>query len=112
MTNKVRRDSPAPTPPSAPQGPALYRTSPGGASIEDRSTAWPSRRHLATLVHDWDGWILTPRRGDGSHGPFSSAEVAFAWWLQHRDAMPPPRRVWRHGDPWEPQDPGEPLPGS
>jgi len=54
-------------------------------------------------------WILTPRLGDGSHGPLSSAEDAYVWWLQHRDALPPPQRVWRNGDPWEPQDPGEPL---
>jgi hypothetical protein len=104
MTNKVRRDSSASTPPAAPHGPALYRTSPGGASIEDRSTAWPSRRHLATLVLDWDGWILTPRLGEGSHGPFSSPEDAYVWWLQHRGALPPPRREWRNGDPWEPRD--------
>jgi len=104
MTNKVRCDSSASTPAAAPQGPALYRTSPGGASIEDRSIAWPSRRYLATLVLDWDGWILTPRLGDGAHGPFSSAEAAYVWWLQHRDALPAPRRVWRNGDEWEPRD--------
>jgi hypothetical protein len=104
MTNKVRRDSPAPSPPPAPQWPELYRTSPGGASIEDRSTSWPSRRHLATMVLEWDGWILTPRLGEGSHGPFTSADAAFAWWLQRRHALPPPRRVWRNGDPWEPRD--------
>jgi hypothetical protein len=112
MTNKVRRDSPAPTPADAPEGPALYFQTRGTASIEDRSTPWPSRRYLATLVNDWDGWILTPRLGRGSHGPFSSAETAFIWWLQHRDTLPPPRRVWRNGDPWEHQDPGEPLPGA
>ncbi|MDA3806223.1 hypothetical protein PED38_15595 [Clavibacter sp. CT19] len=100
MTNKVCRDSPDTTPRTDPDGPALYRTSPGGASIQDRSTGWPSRRYLATLVLDWDGWILTPRLGDGSNGPCSSAEAAFAWWLQHRDALPPPRRVWRNGYPW------------
>jgi hypothetical protein len=104
MTNKAHRDSAATTPLKTPEGAALYRTSPGGARIEDRSTSWPSRRYLASLVLDWDGWILTPRNGDGSHGPFSSAEAAFAWWLQHRDALPPPRRVWRNGDPWEPQE--------
>lgn len=102
MTNKVRRELPTPTSPGSLVGPALYRTSPGGASIEDRSTTWPSRRHLATLVLDWDGWILTLRLGDGSHGPFSSAEDAFEWWLRRRDALPSPRQVWRNGDAWEP----------
>jgi hypothetical protein len=104
MTNKVRRDAPALAPAGAAQGPALYFMTRGTATIEDRSTSWPSRRYLATLVNDWDGWILTPRLGDGSHGPFSSAEDAFSWWLQHRDALPPPRRVWRNGDPWEPRE--------
>ena len=104
MTNKVRRDYPAPTPPATPQGPALYRTSSGGASIEDRSTEWPSRRYLASLVLDWDGWIITPRQGEGSHGPFGSAEAAYAWWLDHRGNLPPPRSVWRNGDPWEPRE--------
>jgi hypothetical protein len=105
MTNKVRRDSPTSPPTDDPAEPALYLKTRGTASIEDRSTAWPSRRYLATLVHEWDGWILTSRLGVGSHGPFSSAEAAFAWWLQHRDALPPPRRVWRNGDPWEPREP-------
>jgi hypothetical protein len=109
MTNKVRRDLPAPTPPGESIGPALYRTWPGGASIEDRSTIWPSHRYVATLLHDWDGWIRTPRVGDGSYGPFSSAEDAFARWLAHRDAMPLPRKVWRNGDYWEPQDPNLPA---
>jgi hypothetical protein len=105
MTNKVRRDCPAPTPAHTLAGPALYFITRGTARIEDRSTSWPSRRYHATLVRDVDGWILTPRAGEGSHGPFSSAEAALLWWLQHRDALPPPRRVWRNGDPWEPQDP-------
>jgi hypothetical protein len=91
MTNKVRRDALATTPAVAPAGPVLYFTTRGTASIEDRSTSWPSRRHLATLVYDWDGWILTPRLGDGSHGPFSSSEAAFAWWSHQRDALPPSR---------------------
>jgi hypothetical protein len=112
MTNKVRRDSPAPSPDGTPEGPALYFTTRGTARIEDRSTSWPDRRYLANLVLDWDGWILNPRLSDGSHGPFSSAEAAFVWWLQHRHALPPPRHVWRYGDPWEPEDPGVPLPGS
>jgi hypothetical protein len=112
MTNKVRRDSPAPLPDGTPEGPALYFITRHTARIEDTSTSWPSRRYLATLVNDWDGWILTPRLGGGSYGPFRNAEDAFAWWLQHRDALAPPRRVWRNGDPWESQDLGEPLSGS
>jgi hypothetical protein len=111
MTNKVRRDSLAPTPDGVPAGPALYFITRGTARIEHRSTSWPSRRYLATLVNDWDGWVVTPRLGHGSHGPFISAETAFMWWLQHRHALPAPRRVWRNGDPWEPEDRGEQLPG-
>jgi hypothetical protein len=95
MTNKVRRDSHIPTSADTPVGPALYLVSRGTARIEDRSTSWPSRRYLASLVLDWDGWILTPRLGDGSHGPFSSAEAAFAWWADHHAAMP--ASTWR---PW------------
>jgi hypothetical protein len=112
MTNKVRRNSAAPTPSDAPRGPALYCITRGTARIEDRSTSWPSRRYLANLILDWDGWILTPRLGGGPHGPFSSAEAAYVWWLQHRGALPAPQRVWRHGDPWEPRDPDEPLTGA
>jgi hypothetical protein len=104
MTNKVRRDCPGPTPAHTPAGPALYFITRGTARIEDRSTSWPSRRYLVNLILDTDGWILTPRLGDGSQGPFSSAEAAFVWWRQHRDALPPPRRLWRNGDSWEPQD--------
>jgi hypothetical protein len=54
MTNKVRRDSPAPSRDGNPEGPALYFITRGTGRIEDRSTSWPSRRYLATLVHDWD----------------------------------------------------------
>jgi hypothetical protein len=106
MTNKVRRDATAQASADTPEGPALHFITRGTARIEDRSTSWPSRRYVATLVLDWDGWVLTPRLGDGSHGPFSSAEAAFLWWRQHRDALPPPRRVWRNGDAWEPQETG------
>jgi hypothetical protein len=77
MTNKVRRDAPAPTPEGTPVGPAFYFTTRGTARIEDRSTSWPSRRYLATLVLEWDGWVLSVNTPPSSRGPFPSAEAAF-----------------------------------
>jgi hypothetical protein len=89
VTNKVHSaalglhvDEPAPT------GPALYMATRGTASIRDDTQRLRSKRYLATLTLQAQGWILSVNTPGSEHGPFPTPEAAFAWWAEHRDAMP------------------------
>jgi hypothetical protein len=93
-----------------PAGPHLYMLTLGSGSIQDVGQPLASKRYLATLVHDWDGWILSVNTPPSSHGPFPTAEDAFAWWLEHRHNLPPGRTPpgthsdWPPGSPWDIDD--------
>jgi hypothetical protein len=88
VSNKVRPGILGPGDDPAPEGPALYRTSPGGCAIRDDAQPLRSKRYLATMVLQAEGWILSVNTPPSSHGPFASPEAAFSWWLERRDAMP------------------------
>jgi hypothetical protein len=76
-------------------GPALYLTSPGGAAIRDDAQPLRSKRYLATMVLQAEGWILSVNTPPSTHGPFLSPGAAFAWWGEHRHAIP-----GSTGTPW------------
>jgi hypothetical protein len=103
VTNKVRAaslglhvDEPVPA------GPVLYMLTLGTGSIQDLGQPLTSKRYIATLVRDVDGWILYVNTPQSVHGPFPSAAATFEWCLQHRHALPPSRKVPRSGGSWPP----------
>jgi hypothetical protein len=82
-------------------GAQLHMATRGTASIRDDSQPLRSKRYLATMTLQAEGWILDVNAG-GTFGPFSFAEEAFEWWVDHRDALPPSTwRPWRTGS-WPP----------
>ena len=88
MTNKVRAgalglavDEPAAV------GAQLYMVTRGTAAIRDDSQPLRSKRYIATMTLQAEGWILAVNAG-GLFGPFPSPETAFMWWADHRHAMP------------------------
>ncbi|PPF56105.1 hypothetical protein C5B94_04065 [Clavibacter michiganensis] len=84
-----------------PAGPQLYMATRGTASIRDDSQPLRSKRYIATMTLQAEGWILDVNAG-GTFGPFSFAEEAFEWWVDHRDALPESTwRPWRTGS-WPP----------
>jgi hypothetical protein len=96
-----------------PPGPALYMATRGTAAIRDDAQPLRSKRYLATMVLRAEGWTLSVNTPPSSHGPFPSPEAAFAWWVAHRDTMPPStwtpyrREAWPPGidEDWEHDDP-------
>jgi hypothetical protein len=104
VSNKVRRVEPGGAPEGAVDGPALYFHAAGSAAIRDESQTLPSRRLLASLVHDFRGWIMTVR-DRGTYGPFTSAEEAAGWWAANRHALPEPPRARLLSDDWPPDMP-------
>jgi hypothetical protein len=103
VTNKVQPGSLRLSMPELERrGPELIMLTLGTGSIQDVAQPLASKRYLATLVRDWDGWVLSVNTPPSSHGPFPSAEAAFEWWLEHRHALPPSRQIPRAGGSWPP----------
>jgi hypothetical protein len=85
-----------------PRGLVLCTLTLGNASIEDVAQTLASKRYIATLVRDVDGWILYVNTPQSSHAPFVSAEATFSWWPERRHALPSSRKVARSREPWPP----------
>jgi hypothetical protein len=83
-------------------GPALYMATRGTASIRDDAQPLRSKRYLATLVLQAEGWILHDNATMTRHGPFPRPEAAFEWWLEHRAALPPGIRDVARPASWPP----------
>jgi hypothetical protein len=84
-------------------GLVLRFTTPGLAAIQDEGQTLPSRRNLATIVHDFQGWTLTVH-GRGAYGPFGSAEEGARWYAANRAALPEPARPRLLSDDWPPRE--------
>lgn len=63
-------------------------STPGTAGIRDETQTLRSKRYLATMTLQAEGWILSVNTPTSLHGPFDSPEAAFAWWAERRTAMP------------------------
>jgi hypothetical protein len=103
MTNKLRADAlglPIDEPPIA--GAQLHMLTRGTASIRQDAQPLRSKRYLATMVLRAEGWTLSVNTPPSSHGPFPSPEAAFAWWVEHRDAMPPSTWTPYRREAWPP----------
>jgi hypothetical protein len=103
MTNKVRPgalalavDEPAAV------GAQLYMTTRGTAAIRDDAQPLRSKRYLATVVLQAEGWILSVNTPPSTHGPFASADAAFTWWAEHRRAMPESTWAPMRRESWPP----------
>jgi hypothetical protein len=70
------------------EGPVLHMTTRGTAAIRDDAQPLRSKRYLATMTLQAEGWILSVNTPPSSHGPFASPDVAFAWWSEHQNAIP------------------------
>jgi hypothetical protein len=70
------------------EGPALHMTTRGTAAIRDDAQPLRSKRFLATMTLQAEGWILSVNTPPSSHGPFASPDDAFTWWAANRHAMP------------------------
>jgi hypothetical protein len=103
MTNKVRPSTLGlRVPEQEHNGPELIMLTAGAGSIQDVTQPLASKRYIATLVLDAEGWILNVIAPPSSHGPFASAGATFEWWLAHRHALPASRVVPRSGGSWPP----------
>jgi hypothetical protein len=87
--------------PDPDAGLVLAFVTPGLARIRDDSQTLPSRRNLASIVHDFRGWTLTVH-GHGVYGPFTSAEAGAEWYAANRAALPEPQRARLLSDDWPP----------